>query len=176
MTAKSFFDGLKAALPPLFLAVMTCLNFYAFTTGKISGTHQLQTYTSSLEQTSAAIAEIRKLVDEMPSVVSNYVDSAVSRMVSSEPSPRPESKFASSVVPSFETIRYQYMVVDGYPAFRYYGRNFSIGSPFWLPGLRVSFIWPDRLVLSDGTILRNSYNPDSDGEFRNRNLEVAKNE
>lgn len=167
MTKNQLVDGIKAISVPLFLALMSCINVYAFVMAKTSQSAEMQKCRTVLEQSSNQLEQFRQLVLEMPTAISNYVNNitysyptnlaiASTRLVTStDKQQRLEN----------QSIRYHYMVLDGYPAIRYYGRNFGIGSPFLSHDTRIKQIFPDRILLSDGTVLLNTHNPDVEGSY-----------
>lgn len=167
MTTKHLCDGLKAISVPLFLALMSCINVYAFIMAKTSQSAEMQKCRTALEQSSNQLEQFRQLALEMPTVISNYVNNITLSY------PTNSAIVSTSLVTStdkqqlsgYQTIRYHYMVLDGYPAIRYYGRNFGIGSPFLSYDTRIKQIFPDRILLSDGTVLLNNHNPDVEGSY-----------
>lgn len=105
----------------------------------------------------AASKSAPKVVHTVDTVTTNFyftVTSVVER-VSSSP-----SSASSSVKPSpLEVVLpYHYMVVDGVPMIRFYGRNFKEGDLTSYG--RISSIFPDRVKLDGEVFLKNSKNPD----------------
>lgn len=161
MKAKSILSGLKSAFVPILLLLGMILNFNAFMNSRSKLSAALDAYNARLERYESSINEFRSLVSSIPPSFTNPV-SVVSAL--SSPSSFSPTNSLPSVRPS-RTIRYHYMVVNGFPAIRYYGRHFSIGSPFGSMDTRIAEIFPDVLRLSDGTELYNSFNPDVDGSY-----------
>lgn len=176
MTTKHLFDGLKAISVPLFLALMSCINVYAFIMAKTSQSAEMQKCRTALEQSSNQLEQFRQLVLELPTVISNYVNhiSLSYPTNSAIASTRPATSTDKQQRPENLSIRYHYMVLDGYPAIRYYGRNFGIGSPFFSYDTRIKQIFPDRILLSDGTVLLNNHNPDLEGPYFQTRVDLAR--
>lgn len=167
MTKKQLVDGIKAISVPLFLALMSCVNVYAFVMAKTSQSAEMQKCRVALEQSSNQLEQFRQLFLEMPMVISNYVNN-INLSHPNNPaiaSTRQATTADQQQRLENQSIRYHYMVLDGYPAIRYYGRNFGIGSPFLSYDTRIKQIFPDRILLSDGTVLLNNHNPDVEGSY-----------
>lgn len=176
MTKKQLVDGTKAISVPLFLALMSCINVYAFVMAKTSQSAEMQKCRAALEQSSNQLEQFRQLVVEMPMVISNYVNN-INLSHPTDPaiaSTRQVTPADKQQRPENQSIRYHYMVLDGYPAIRYYGRNFGIGSPFLSYDTRIKQIFPDRILLSDGTVLLNNHNPDLDGSYFQTRVDLAR--
>lgn len=98
---------------------------------------------------------IKHYIHESPSTIQNLIidDSNKISSTNNHSDIIKESKLSS--------IPYIFFVHNGNLSIRYYGRNFSVGSPFGSLDKRIVSIFPDRINLSDGTVLMNSHNPDS---------------
>lgn len=104
----------------------------------------------------AASKSAPKVVHTVDTVCTNFyftVTSVVERVSSSSSSSSVDKPSPLEVV-----LPYHYMVVDGRPMIRFYGRNFKEGDLTSYG--RISSIFPDRVKLDGEVFLKNSKNPD----------------
>lgn len=106
----------------------------------------------------AASKSAPKVVHTVDTVCTNFyftVTSVVERVAGSSSA---SSSSVDKSAPLEVVLPYHYMVVDGVPMIRFYGRNFKEGDLTSYG--RISSIFPDRVKLDGEVFLKNSKNPD----------------
>lgn len=162
MDKKTILSGIKSAATPLLLLVGMAVNCVI----AIRNFERRQEQNAVIEKVvvdyNQKIKEFETIIRQMPTNILQQVEAQTIDTKKKESAQMKESE-----KPPITKDRYLYMIVNGFPAIRYYGRNYSIGSPFGHPDKLITYIYPNKVILSDGSEMHNTYNPDINGEYFN---------
>lgn len=160
MDKKTILLGIKSATTPLLLLIGIVANCVIAIRNFERRQEQNAIIERVVQDYDKKIKEFESVIRQMPTNILQQVEAQAIETKKNELDPTKEIEKSPII-----RDRYLYMVIDGYPAIRYYGRHYNKGSPFGNPNKRIAYIYPNKLILSDGSEVHNTYNPDINGAY-----------